>query len=80
MSSPTLVFMIVPYEDVTDEMLEQCAESRETLRHSVTSPDKVLLKYDSATADASIFTGIAKYSVYDIWEILSTDDWGDSES
>jgi len=46
MAHETVTYIIVPFKDVTKEMIDYCAEtSLDTLRHTVSGEDLVTLKY-----------------------------------
>jgi len=66
--------MIIPFADVTDEMVDASIEnSKDKLRHTVEGEDRVLLKYSPPMSN--VFSGIDKYNYSDIMEILSTTEW-----
>lgn len=68
--------MIIPYVDVTDEMIENAIEiSRDTLRHSTKGTDKVILKYEGSKPRC--FFGIDVYSHSEILTEINNEDWID---
>tara|TARA_R100001530_G_scaffold41582_2_gene31798 strand:+ start:821 stop:1066 length:246 start_codon:yes stop_codon:yes gene_type:complete len=76
----TQIYMVVANADVTDEMVAASQEtSRDTLRHSVQSVDRVILKYDPILGHPAVFDGITKYSHPDIIAILAESDWTEVE-
>ena len=71
--------MIFNYSAVTDEMIGASSESsRDTLRHSVSGTDKVLLKYDPSGGIPSVFEGETTYTQEEIGPILGTSVWSKS--
>ena len=67
-------FIIINYENVTDEMINNSNEiSRDVLRHSVSGVDRVILKWDGDTPE--VFDGMTTYSYSEILEILKGNDW-----
>ena len=67
-------FIIINYENVTDEMINNSNEiSRDVLRHSVSGVDRVILKWDGDTPE--VFDGMTTYSHSEILEILKGNDW-----
>ena len=71
-------YIIIPFEDVTEEIMELVVESNiNSLRHSVKGDDKVVLKYEGETP-----TLLASYTAYTHEEILAemaTDTWTSNE-
>jgi len=56
LSMNNLKYMIFNYSNVTDEMIGVSLETnRDTLRHSVSGIDKVILKYDPSKGTPSVF-------------------------
>ena len=72
-------YMIIPYDDVTGEMVANAIEiAKETLRHSVKGVDRVLLKFNGDTPE--VFDGITTYTHAEILAILNDTDgdwWSD---
>ena len=72
-------YMIIPFTDVTDEMVENAIEtSMDTLRHSQKGTDRVLLKFNGDTPE--VFDGITTYTYPEILAILNDTDgdwWSD---
>ena len=67
-------WVIVNYSDVTDEMIDNSNEgSRNTLRHTVTGTDKVILKWDGDTPE--VFKDMTSYGHSEILTILGGSDW-----
>ena len=67
-------FIIINYENITDEMINNSNEiSRDVLRHSVSGVDRVILKWDGDTPE--VFDGMTTYSYSEILEILKGNDW-----
>ena len=69
-------YMIIPFADVTDEMVVNAIEtSMDTLRHSNKGVDRVTLKFDGDTPE--VFDGITTYTHAEIKAILDDDngDW-----
>jgi hypothetical protein len=70
--------MIIPYADVTDEMIENAQEtSIETLRHSIKGTDRVILKYEGSKPRC--FYGIDTYSHSEILLELQKEEWTDED-
>lgn len=71
-------YIIVPFADVTEEIIELVVESNiNSLRHSVKGDDKVVLKYEGETPAL-----LASYTAYTHEEILAemaTDTWTSNE-
>ena len=71
-------YIIIPFEDVTEEIMELVVESNiNSLRHSVKGDDKVVLKYEGETPAL-----LASYTAYTHEEILAemaTDTWTSNE-
>ena len=66
--------MIINYADVTDEMIANAVEtSLNTLRHSISGTDRVILKYEGAKP--SCFRGINTYTHSQILTELQGSDW-----
>jgi hypothetical protein len=72
-------YVIVPFADVTAQMISDCMEtSTETLVHSTSGVDRVFLKYEGSTP--SSLTGIDTYTHSQILNILHTDpEWATEE-
>jgi len=71
-------YIIIPFEDVTEEIIELVIQSNiNSLRHSVKGDDKVVLKYEGETPAL-----LASYTAYTHEEILAemaTDTWTSNE-
>ena len=66
-------YMVIDYVDVTDEMVEAAMEdSRDTLRHTVSGTDKVILKYSGAKP--TVFYGMDTNSQNQILDIVNPAD------
>jgi hypothetical protein len=66
-------YMIIPFADITDEMIENANESSlNTLRHSNKGVDRVTLKFDGDTPE--VFNGITTYTHEEILTILNNPD------
>ena len=65
-------YIVINLSSVTDEMIENALESRDSLRLSLDG-SKTILKWDKDTA--SCFDGITTYSWTEIREIVSGEDW-----
>ncbi len=66
-------YMIIPFADVTDEMVVNAIEtSMDTLRHSNKGVDRVTLKFDGDTPE--VFDGITTYTHPEILAILNDTD------
>ena len=71
-------WVIVNNSNVTDEMISSSIQtSRDTLRHTVTGTDKVILKWDGDTP--SCFDGMATYTHSEILAELSKLEWTNRE-
>ena len=67
-------YMIVPFSNVTEEMIGAALESSfDTLLHSVQGTDRVVLKYEGEKP--SVFDGIATHTHEEILAIISGPDW-----
>ena len=70
-------WVIVSVGDVTDEMIENSAQtSRDTLRLSL-DESKTILKWNGDTP--TCFDGMTTYSHLEILEILDTSEWTEEE-
>ena len=66
-------YMIIDYDDVTDDMVAAAAQdSRDTLRHTVSGTDKVILKYRGSKP--TVFYGITTYSQTQILNTVTPAD------
>ena len=66
-------YMIIPFADITDEMIKNANESSlNTLRHSNKGVDRVTLKFDGDTP--GVFNGITTYTHEEILTILNNPD------
>jgi len=70
-------WVIINYSDVTDEMIDNVYERRNTLRHTITGTDKVILKWDGDTP--SVFDGMTTYNHSQILTELAKSAWTRSE-
>ena len=69
-------WVIVNNSNVTDEMISSAIQtSRDTLRHTVTGTDKVILKWDGDTP--SCFDGMTTYNHSEILTELAKSSWND---
>lgn len=69
-------YFIVPYADVTDQMVSVAKESnRDHLKHSIQGVDRVVLKVDSESIPPD-FSGYQQYSHSEILTEIAKDDWG----
>lgn len=67
-------WVIVNNSDVTDEMINSSIQtSRDTLRHTVTGTDRVILKWEGDTP--SCFDGMTTYSHSEILTELAKSTW-----
>lgn len=68
--------MIWEYSEVTDEMVSSAQEtSRDTLRHSLSGSDRVILKYNPTQGTPSVFDGATTYDQNEMLTILTGSDW-----
>lgn len=65
-------YIVINLSDVTDEMIDNALESRDSLRLSLDG-SKTILKWDKETP--SCFDGITTYSFTEIKEIVRGTDW-----
>jgi hypothetical protein len=66
-------WVIVNNSDITDEMIASAIQtSRDTLKHTVSGTDKVILKWDGSTP--SVFNGMTTYNHSQILVILNDPD------
>ena len=73
--SGSTIYMIIPTDDVTEEMWGECAETEDSARHiEYGSQDCVILKYDSSHGHPSVFITIPKYSIDDILDLFEEDE------
>ena len=71
-------WVIVNNSNVTDEMISSAIQtSRDTLRHTVTGTDKVILKWDGDTP--SCFDGMTTYNHSEILTELAKSSWTNEE-
>jgi len=71
-------WVIVNNSNVTDEMISSSLEtSIDTLRHTVTGTDKVILKWDGDTP--SCFDGMTTYNHSEILTELAKSTWTNEE-
>ncbi len=71
-------YIIVPYADVTEEIIELVVESNvNSLRHSVKGKDRVVLKYEGATPVE--LEDYAPFTHEEILEVMATSDWTSNE-
>ena len=70
-------YVILPFNDVTDEMIENALEtSRGDLRKSLNGSNTVL-KYEGSTP--SCFSSHTKYTHEEISTIMGSSDWSDPD-
>ena len=65
-------YIVINLSDVTDAMIDNALESRDSLRLSLDG-SKTILKWDKETP--SCFDGITTYSFTEIKEIVRGTDW-----
>ena len=66
--------MIIPFSNVTEEMIGAAIESSfDSLRHSVKGADRVVLKYEGEKP--SVFDGIDTHTHSEILSLMSGPDW-----
>ncbi len=71
-------YIIVPYADVTEEIIELVVESNiNSLRHSIQGEDRVVLKYEGATPVE--LEDYAPFTHEEILEVMATSDWTSNE-
>ena len=71
-----MIYFIIPYPEVTDPMVAEAVEnSRETLRHTISGTDKVILKV--LGTPSSNFDGYTQYNHEEILTILTGQEWED---
>ena len=76
MSYDNRKWVIVNNSNVTDEMISSAIQtSRDTLRHTVSGTDKVILKWDGDTP--SCFDGMTTYNHSEILTELRKSSWND---
>jgi len=69
------IYVIVPNDELTDQMVDDaCETSLDTLRHTVSGDDLVLLKWVGDTP-ASL-EGYTQYTHSEIMTELSNEEWG----
>tara|TARA_R110002051_G_scaffold5886_2_gene29421 strand:+ start:940 stop:1176 length:237 start_codon:yes stop_codon:yes gene_type:complete len=67
-------WVIVNNSNVTDEMIASAIQtSRDTLRHTITGTNKVILKWDGDTPE--IFDGMTTYNHSEILTELAKSTW-----
>ena len=67
-------YMIIPFSDVTEEMMDAAMESSfDTLRHSIKGTDRVVLKYEGSKP--RVFYGIDTHTHSEILALMSGPDW-----
>ena len=79
MAHENTIYVIVPFVEVTQEMIDACAEtSFDTLRHSVQGVDRVVLKWIGAMP--AVMSGYTQYSYNEILIEMAKDEWNYTES
>ena len=79
MAHEITTYVIVPFVDVTQEMIDACAEtSFDTLRHTTEGTDRVILKWTGSTPP--VMVGYTQYNHEEILAELEDPDWWDTES
>ena len=74
MSHDNRKWVIVNNSNVTDEMIASSIQtSRDTLRHTITGTNKVILKWDGDTPE--IFDGMTTYNHSEILTELAKSTW-----
>ena len=69
-----LIYTIVPSAEVTQNMVDVCLEtSFETLRHTVTGDDFVVLKWDGITPPS--LSSYVEYNHEQILTVMATSAW-----
>lgn len=67
--------MVIPTDEVTEEMWDSAAESEDSARHiDYGSQDCVILKYDSAQGHPPVFLSVPKFSIDDILDLFTEED------
>ena len=70
------IYFVVPYADVTDEMVEKSQEtSRDTLRHTVAGADLVVIKTLTTEAVPPDFEPYQQYNNEEISQLMAGADW-----
>ena len=78
MSHDNRKWVIVNNSAVTDEMISAAIQtSRDTLRHTISGTDKVILKWDGDTP--SVFNGMTTYNHSQIITELAKNTWTEDE-
>lgn len=73
-------YVIINFSDVTQAIIDSCQQtSIETLRHSLTEPDRVILKYTSTDPDWVTALELTPKTHSEILEILEGTDWTPEE-
>ena len=71
-------YIIIPFEDVTEEIIELVVESNiNSLRHSIQGEDRVVLKYEGETPVE--LEDYAPFTHEEILEVMATSDWTSNE-
>jgi len=81
MSSPhdNTTYIIIPFAEVTQQMIDDCAEtSFESLRHTLSGTDKIILKWIGDTP--SSVSGYDQYSYSEILEEMGQPEWSGGEA
>ena len=73
------IYVIVPFSEVTQQMINDCHQSSfDTLRHSISGVDRVILKWCGDTP--SSLSGYVQYTHSQILAEINGPDWTDIES
>lgn len=73
-------YVIVNFEDVTQAMIDDCQQdSFDTLRHSISGDDRVILKFDGDNPIWVSSLGLTTLTHSEILAELKTSDWTPQE-
>jgi hypothetical protein len=74
MAHENTIYIIVPFADVTQQMIDDCCEdSFDTLRHSLQGTDRIVLKWIGDTPASVV--GYTQYSHSEILTEMAGPDW-----
>lgn len=75
----TVTYVIVPFVEVTQQMIDNsCETSMDTLRHTISGEDRVILKWVGDIAPSSL-SGYVQYTYEEILIELAKPEWQGDE-
>jgi len=74
---PVYIYVIIPFAELTREMVTYCRMDMGNVRRTVSGPDLVLLKY---VIPHNMFRPYTKYTHREILEILDAPEWAGTDT